>query len=132
MFLESLESRQLLSAAHPAAKTKVPIPTITGFYEGTAVDTKTHQTQDVSIDITSESAKGVLAGTGTEGTTSGYVLTGKVTNKDKVTFKIKSGKKTLIANGTYASSDTSAGSVISGKYSAPKTHGTFNIIMQVG
>lgn len=128
MFIDSLEPRQLLSAAHPAAKAPAIIPNIVGIYSGTGVNTKTQQTENVTFDISGQTTKGVLSGTASEGgSVTTYPLRGKVTSKDKVTFKVNSGHKVVIsAHGTYSIQNGS----ISGKFSAGKFHGTFTLNLE--
>ena len=59
--IESLEHRQLLSAAHPAAKTPKPKPTIPNIafeFTGTGTETKPiHATAQLSVNIATESVK---------------------------------------------------------------------------
>jgi hypothetical protein len=90
-YIESLESRQLLSASlHPAAKPKPTIPNIAFEFTGIGTETKpVHGVGDLVLNITSESSKGILAGTFTNTTTDRTGnFTGKITTKDAVTIKV--------------------------------------------
>lgn len=138
--IQPLEARQLLSATVPAAKTKPTIPNIVGVFNGTETEQKptAGSAESLTITITSQSTKGVVAGTvaGTlpsVGSTS-EALTGKVNTKGHVVIKFATSTK---AKGSAVGTFNSTTGVFTGKYSTPaskghkSTHGIFSVTKAV-
>ena len=109
--IETLEPRQLMSGSlFSHAKPHVhPIPVLTG-PDFVGVFTLGPATGTADISVTSESSKGVIAGTatGTIGTsTIHYTFTGKVTSADKFSFHAVARGATVNLNGTTAANGDS-------------------------
>jgi hypothetical protein len=130
--VQKLESRQLLSAAIFAAKTKPTIPNIVEIFEGTSTQKKPNAQPSESLEITftNETAKGVLTGTLASGSLSPFAATGTVNAKGKLSIKFLAEHN---AKGTITGTYSAGSHVISGTYSLGATKenkaqsGTFSV-----
>ena len=129
--IESLEQRQMLSVSMHSAKTKPTIPQISGIYDGTATQLRPGTaTEQLTIDISTESTKGVVGGSLTAATITA-ILVGKVNTKGKVTAKFTS--VAFKGKGSIKGAYNSTTHTITGTYKTPgaghqrATRGTFAV-----
>jgi hypothetical protein len=128
--LENLETRQLLSASVAVAPlaTSAPAivapmtttPSVVGTWKGSSIQNRKRGSQSLTINFTSQSHRGALAGTAVSGTTQS--LTGTISG-NSISLKAVGSNGTTIVTGTVSKS----GKTITGTWVNGRNSGTFTI-----